>query len=66
MGELRDYIHALNYQDDPCWKAPGTEMREWAEWWEITKGNRGHGLGDLNTPCELNTGEECPACGKRF
>jgi hypothetical protein len=66
MSDFWDYIHALNYSDDPCWKRPGHEMREWAERWELTKGNQGHGLGTLTQPCEFRKGEVCPACDKRF
>ena len=50
---------------DLCWKDPNSDMLAWAQEWESVQGNRNHGLGDLNQPCQpKKLGETCPACGK--
>lgn len=59
-------IEFVKVENDPCWKLPGHEMRAWAEQVDELDPDSpgGHGLGDLDKPCELEPGESCPACGK--
>lgn len=52
------------WENDPCWKKPGNEMRSWAETCEA-RGLK-HGMGNLQQPCDNPPGFECPACGKKF
>jgi hypothetical protein len=51
--------------EELCWLNYNSEMRIWAESWELVKGDRGHGLGDLTREeCTARPGLTCPACGK--
>ena len=46
-----------------CWRAQDNSMRIAALEYEQSHGHAGHGLGDLDSLCELAPGEVCPACG---
>ena len=64
MSLLKSLVDDFNQRcPSPCWKTPGHEMLDWAREWELEKQNDGHGLGDLNKPCQPKPGETCPACG---
>ena len=64
---LNELIDSAKENCQQCWKTPGNDMRQWALEWEQQKGNRGHGLGDLNEPCvELEPGQQCRHCDRQF
>ena len=64
---LDEIMQTLNEEYKKCWKHPEHPMRAWALEWEQCKNNRGHGLGDLNKPCEPPSDSEyCSCCDRRF
>lgn len=61
---LTEFAKEFNAKNpDPCWKSIEHEMMSWAR--EVESQGGHHGLGNLNEPCKLKVGQECPACGKR-